>query len=200
MSYILDALRRADAERRRGQAPALQQVAGLQPEPPPRRASPWRRLAPMLLVVAVAAVVALMLRPAADPRPAPPRPAAAVPPPLAMAPAPLPAAARADPAPAAVPVVTLPRSLPAPAPSAPAASAPSATVTASALPEPQRSAVQRLAFGGAVQSQDRSQSFVLLAGQIVHEGEAVAPGITLEQIGTRTLILRVNGQRVTLPL
>ncbi|MEN9627238.1 MAG: hypothetical protein RJA10_464, partial [Pseudomonadota bacterium] len=31
MSYILDALRRADAERRRGQAPALTEVASLVP-------------------------------------------------------------------------------------------------------------------------------------------------------------------------
>ena len=71
---------------------------------------------------------------------------------------------------------------------------------ASALPEPRRSAVTGLAFGGAVQSQDRSQSFVLLAGQIVREGDPLAPGIVLDRIGARTLLLRVDGQLVELPL
>jgi hypothetical protein len=63
---------------------------------------------------------------------------------------------------------------------------------ASALPEPQRSAVARLAFGGAVHSADRAQSFVLLAGQIVREGETLAPGIVLERIAPRALTLRVG--------
>jgi general secretion pathway protein B len=71
---------------------------------------------------------------------------------------------------------------------------------AAVLPEPLRSRVAALVFGGAVQSQERRQSFVLMAGRIVREGEALAPGIVLERIGARSLLLRVDGQAVDLPL
>jgi general secretion pathway protein B len=47
MSYILDALRRADAERRRGQSPVLHDVAGLSLPPPARRPT-LQRLLPWL--------------------------------------------------------------------------------------------------------------------------------------------------------
>ena len=55
MSYILDALRRADAERRRGQAPVLQDMAALGahdhgPRPPVPRSMAWRGLLLALLV------------------------------------------------------------------------------------------------------------------------------------------------------
>lgn len=57
-----------------------------------------------------------------------------------------------------------------------------------------------LAFAGAVESADRRQSFVLLAGQIVREGETLGPGITLERIGAHVLLLRVGERLVELPL
>ena len=68
------------------------------------------------------------------------------------------------------------------------------------LPEPQRSSVTRLSIGGAVHSQDRSQSFVLVGGQIAREGETLSPGITLERINARNLWLRVGEQLVEWPL
>lgn len=75
-----------------------------------------------------------------------------------------------------------------------------AGVPAANLPEPLRSAVMRLQVGGVVHSQDRSQSFVMVGGQIAREGETLSPGITLERIEPRSLLLRVAGQAVELPL
>lgn len=86
-----------------------------------------------------------------------------------------------------------------PAPATASPPAPARPLPASALPEPQRSAVAGLPIGGAVHSAERSQSFVLLAGQIVREGETLAPGIVLERIAPRSLLLRVGEQLVELP-
>lgn len=218
MSYILDALRRADADRRRGQAPALQQVAAPLNMAPGGGASatpPWRpRLAALaaLALLALAATTAWWWfgrgpseQPATAPTVAAPAPAAS--PAVGMAPAAPAAPVVATPAPVTTPA--RPRARPAPAeartpvPAAAQAAASTALprpIAASALPEPQRSAVAQLAFGGAVQSQDRGQSFVLLAGQLVREGDTLAPGIVLERIGARTLLLRVEGRAVEVAL
>lgn len=263
MSYILDALRRADAQRRQGQAPGLQQIAAAPAEP--QHAGRTRRARPGSLAVAVPAllvVAALALgwwwgrtNPDANPHaPAPSsvQPAAAAPvagttaatpgagpasrPTLApavgpavnptvgpaareatVAPArtasPRPARARPSPSPtasaAAASRAAAPSAVASPSNATPAASVPSARASASSedrplsaatLPGPLRSRVAQLAFGGAVQSQDRRQSFVLMEGQIVREGQTLAPGIVLERIGARSLLLRVDGQAVELPL
>ncbi len=229
MSYILDALRRADAERRRGQAPALQQVAAplnVAPGPASRAARQRALTITALALLVLAAAAAWWWWGHSDAGPATTtiaRPVPAAAPSVAPASAPVvaapaaPAAVVKAPAPAAPAAVAPP---PAPAPAKPrparavteaaiaapppvpatASTAPPRPIAASALPEPQRSAVAQLAFGGAVQSQDRSQSFVLLAGQIVREGDALAPGIVLERIGARSLLLRVEGRAVEVAL
>lgn len=211
MSYILDALRRAEAQRRQGQTPVLEQVAATPvPAPGDTTAARTRRLAVVLvLLVAAAGIVgAWWGRRAASPASAP---APSIPSSASAASAPIPRTVTATPAPAArAPQPARPRapvqaaaSAPPPAkanaPTSPA-STPSPPLAARALPEPRRSEVQRLPLGGAVQSQDRSQSFVLLAGQIVREGAVLAPGIVLERIGARALLLRVDGHAVELPL
>lgn len=241
MSYILDALRRADAQRRQGRAPGLQQVAAA-PEQAPgaarsRRTRPWAAgLAGSVLLVAAALVLGWWWG-RKDPRaPAPARPQPAASAPMAapapsgpLAPAPAPAQARARTptrAPAPRPRVAAPTRTRSSATAATAASLATAghgsassavagparaasaaqaakderPLPAAVLPEPLRSRVAALVFGGAVQSQERRQSFVLMAGRIVREGEALAPGIVLERIGARSLLLRVDGQAVDLPL
>lgn len=239
MSYILDALRRADAERRQGQAPDLQQVTALPADATVgasaggSHGSRWLALGLVLLVgvglagwwfgrgsapkpavvpspPTVAAPVAPAMAPAPTPAPAI-APARTAPPPASRpvpAPSPVPTSAppparAAAPAPAAAPPAgPSPRPAdPAPRPPATAAApAPARPMAASALPEPQRSAVAALSIGGAVHSQDRSQSFVLVGGQLVHEGSTLAPGIVLERIQPGALWLRVDGQLVELPL
>ena len=214
MSYILDALRRADAERRRGQSPVLHDVAGLS-LPTVRRQATARRLLPWVAGVLLLAAGLLwgwrITGPAGPPAPVPTKaplarvdaqallePVVTPAPPAPVTPASSPAAPPLPPSPVVrvpPPVVTAaPLTVPKAAP------ADERPQPASTLPEPQRSVVARLAFGGAVHSADRTQSFVLLAGQIVREGETLAPGIVLERIAPRALTLRVGAQRVELPL
>ena len=132
MSYILDALRRADAERQRGAVPGLHAPAGagLPAEAAAAPGAPARRLgllAAALALLGLAGAAGWLLRPTAGPgapvsaRPAPtvlPGPAAAMPPGLPMPPLPPlppavpaarpglagPAARSAQPLPAALPL------------------------------------------------------------------------------------------------
>lgn len=204
MSYILDALRRADAQRRQGQAPGLQQIAAAPAFAPgagrSRRARPWVRAVAVSALLAAAALASgwwwgrMGARTPATPN----APAASAVSPTAARPADAPEVAPAAPPRRAKPQPP-PLQEPRTAPTAPAPPA-AATLAAAALPEPLRSRVGALSFGGAVQSQDRHQSFVLMSGQIVREGETLAPGIVLERIGARSLLLRVDGQAVELPL
>jgi general secretion pathway protein B len=84
MSYILDALKRADAERGRGQVPGLNaQPLGASPEPSgsrrPRSAGPWLALVAVGVLAAAAAGFWFWRAPA--PVAAPPAPVIAVAPP-----------------------------------------------------------------------------------------------------------------------
>ncbi len=58
MSYILDAIRKSESDRRRGQVPGVLAVQSV-PAPAPPRASRWLVLAPMVVVVGVAAAGAI---------------------------------------------------------------------------------------------------------------------------------------------
>lgn len=134
MSYILDALRRAEAERGRGGVPGLHSqavpVPGAAPVAERPTASPWLMASTGVAVaaVAVAGTWWVMQRPA-------PAPAVVV----AAAPAPTPAPVPAAPQPA--PAAPAAPSTPAPAPAAVPAPAPAAVAPA---PEP-RAAEKRSA-------------------------------------------------------
>lgn len=209
MSLILDALRRAESERQRGQSPGLQQVlhGDAPPAPTPRRTL-WG-VGVGTVLAAAAGIAAWHWRQAEPPAqpvspvPAPPASAVAMPAAPAAAPPPPPPAA-------SMPAPPPPVAKPAPPPLSPAAARPalaaSAPATAPAaiplarLGEPQRSAVVRLGIAGGVHSQDRMQSFVMVGGQLAREGDTLAPGIVIERIEPRAVLLRVGGQRVTAPL
>ena len=79
---------------------------------------------------------------------------------------------------------------------APAASAAPPLLAASDLPEPWRSTVARLNVSGAVHSSDPAQSFVMVGGQLAHEGDRVAPEVSIERIGARATVLRAGPHRV----
>lgn len=230
MSFILDALRRADAQRERGQVPGLHSQSVATPAPaapaPRSRASVVAMLGALCALLTVAVVAQWWLRepaqvpaPLAAPAPvslasspvlatapasAPPASAAA---PTASAPAPVspapaqkpPPVTRNDPAPVARPVIA-----PAPRVARPkAASAASTPASAAArllapseLPEPWRSTVARLGVSGAVHSSDPTQSFVMVGGQLAHEGDRVAPEVSIERIGAHATVLRAGPHRV----
>jgi len=254
MSYILDALRRADAERERGAVPNIhaQPYAAPAGESETSRSTPpWLWIALALLAVAVLALawklfagdapreqVAMVSAavptpsPAPSPAPAPtPAPITAPPPAPAQAPAPTaatPAAPRATP-PSPVPLqpvqplpivpsasraaATVAKAAskpaarvaePASAPAAAVASAASPAAPASAveriyavseLPEDVRRSLPALPIGGAMYSKNAADRMLIIGGQVMHEGDTVAPELKLEQIRLKSAVFRFKAYR-----
>ncbi|SDM32282.1 general secretion pathway protein B [Oryzisolibacter propanilivorax] len=259
MSYILDALRRAQAERQRGAVPDLHSpaVAGPAPLPPERAAPlPWLLLAALGLAV-VAAGGWWLARPQAGalegaapatavaPAPAPPGTDAALPPTAASA------AAAAQPLTAPPPVLALPdlpasppkgaaaaageraraaagrapaaaelpaaRAPAAPAPGqgairqAPGAAAPAgpppaarpgaggppagAIFTLDELPPAVRAQLPALKLAGISYSANPLHRMAIINGQVLHEGEAAAPGLVLERIEPGRAVWRFRDYR-----
>lgn len=216
MSYILDALRKADAERQRGHVPDLNSPAPTSPAaaaPTHRAALPAGWLWGAGVVVALAAVLGWWLRPAA-PAPTPesgsqtqapqvePQPQARPVPPTAVAPPPQ---ARVAPPPLRrPPPVAAPTPVPAPAPAQAAAPAPAATPDA-VLPWARVSPALKarlppLNFGGSMYSSDAKARMVVISGQAVHEGDTVGGGaVVVERIGEHAAQLRFQDQRFMWP-
>jgi len=251
MSFILDALRRADREREseRGGVPSLHTQAAPLPGPqsagpdaaPPR---PWLWLAAGLgggLVLAAVwalwsatptttAVIAPAELPPPAPQVTPPvAPPVAVAPPATPTPIPTPAPPPAEPrrqtAQANTKPEPPPRSEPKPARPAPVAERPApkeATPAPAPSPAPaptpappseraapplrqygelsaeQRSALPKLTIGGAMYSANASSRRLIVNGQLLSEGDAVAPGVTLEEIRLKSAVLRSKELRYEL--
>ena len=214
MSYILDALRRADAERQQGGVPGLHTPARPQPAAPPAPkpwllwggaallllgqgavlAWWWAQPAPVVVAVGAAPVDA------AGPTSARTPTTAAT---VAPAPQPLPMVV------SAAPVLQTPVPTSAPAPAAlptalPAAVEASAgapkTVALQQLPAELRRELPPLAVGGSVWSDNPGSRFVILDGQVAHEGDTVAPGLVMERIQPKAAVLRWRGMRLELAL
>ena len=246
MSYILDALRRADAERQHGQVPGLNTLPGV----PHRGQAPLQGV-PRRWVLALGALAALGMAaalalaawwwggnrtlgqtpssaatavpgvstgpvavrstlpagvPAATPTAMAPQqqplPVVVTAPPATVSAAP--GAARegvagnagnageaSPPAPVAVPTTVRVPALADPAPRA---------LPLAALSNDQRRGLPPLAVGGAVWSDNAAARFVMLNGQLVREGDAVAPGLVLERIEPKSAVLRWRDMRISLPL
>ncbi len=232
MSYILDALRRADAERERGEVPGLQsqQHAMLDDDDVAPRSRPlvWVVVA---LAVALAAAVAWNFLGGEPPRSAVSAVSASLPPPVATMPV-APALPTALP-PAAAPVAAIPsspavataptmavesrkpavRKVAAAPPTTAPASGPTPGTTAAntvraaadgriipfaELPDAIRRDLPKLAFGGSSYSGSASSRMVILNGQVFHEGDTVAPGLTLRQIKPKAAVLGFRDVRFEL--
>ena len=207
MSLILDALRKAEAERQRGAVPGLHSPVAA----PPARPAPVRRAPPVALGLGVLTLLGLAgaaawwwSRPAAAPL--------APPPALAAAPGPG-APAGQPPAPAPWPlVVSAPTDAPAAQPPA-APAAPAVAARTAATPAPILTQVRRLAelapeqrrelpplvVGGSVWSEQASARFVVLDGQVLREGEAAAPGLVLVKLAPRSATLRWRDTLIEVP-
>ena len=217
MSYILDALRRAESERQRGQVPGL----GAAPLPVSPTAAAtrsrglrWTVLGLLLLAVA-GAMLGWLQRPPALPAPAelaarPLPPAVVQHPPVAVQTAPALAVAPAQAVPAPLPrVVSAPPPAAAPPTPAPVAAEPSAPADPAASARPlrlvelspqQRSEWPAPSIGGSVWSDSAPSRFVILNGQVMREGQTVSPGLVLERIQPRSALLRWRGLLVEVPL
>lgn len=211
MSYILEALRRSQAERERGQVPGLNaQPVAVAALPAPREGPPWRwLLAALLGALATVALLAWFWRA----QPAPPAATVAAAPAPAPVPAPTLAAAPAPvvaPSPATLPVVVTappvtPAVTPNPAPNAVTSQAPTPastprTVRFSDLSAEQRRELPALSMGGSVWSESALSRFVIVNGQVVREGDTAAPGVVVDRIGPKSVVLRWRELRLEVPI
>lgn len=210
MSYILEALKKAQAERARGDVP------GVNAQPVPtiaaRAPSPLRPWMFVLLAALVACAVLFWQWPWTRPEPAAPAPVAQAP---AAVVAPAPKAApvpEAAPAPAAVPAA-VPAATPAPAkplrklgeraPGEASAVAP----TPAPVPAPERIAslqdlpaqIQReipaLAINGYIYASNPADRSVLINNRLRREGDALGDGFVLEKLLPREMVLNYRGYR-----
>ena len=220
MSYILDALRKADAQRERDPA------RGIHAQPvtlslPEENSAPTSRVwwVGMALVAGAALLAAAMWglgwldwfgRPAA------PAVTAVLAPPVASIAATVPLVTPPPPSPA---TEVLPTAPPAPPPSAapPAREAPKVAATVTAYPPvPAASASDRLlslaelpadvqrelpklTITGGVYSPTPTQRLLIVNGQVLNEGGEAAPGVLLEQIRPKTAVLNFRGYRYGVP-
>ena len=224
MSYILEALKKSQAERQLGELPSIHapqvqlQGGGVASGAP--RGPLWLALGGVSVAVAAAL---LWWQPWQAPVPAPAAALAAVPPPPAAAPplAQVVAAPVAVAAPAAAPA-PLPEAKPAPkreAPPAPAvAAAPAAPAPAVAapapafaaaadeivpgmrdLPEPIQRQIPPLVLGGYIYSKNPADRLLLIDKVLRHEGEELAPGLVLEKLQPKAAIFSFKGYRYRVP-
>lgn len=215
MSYILEALKKAQAERELGSAPTIH-AAPIHAAPVDSAASRQ----PLLIGLAAGAVVAgvaafAMLRqsaPAPQPKviaaaPAPQPPAVAPPPPPPVAaPAPVvkPVVAAVKP-PAPKPQPKKPEPVEEavkpepPAPVAIAAPVEDTTPPLSQLPEAIQREVPKIAVGGYIYSANPADRLLLIDKVLRREGEEVAPGLVLEKLLPKAAVMNYRGYRYRHP-
>jgi general secretion pathway protein B len=216
MSYILDALKRADAERQRGQVPGLhaQQATApaFQPEPGARKRL-WLGVGAALALGAVAAGLWLWYtpEPAPDARLAaadPAQPGITTTPPASI-PAPKPAqptpAVKTQPPPkpkvAAAPTTAPSASAPAmqkPLPVAkapPAPAAPGSIPLLSELPPDLRRQIPAITINGVVYSDNPGRRLLLVNQQVLTQGSQAVPEVSLEEIGPHNSVFSFRGTR-----
>ena len=224
MSYILDALRRADSERERGSVPSIH----AQPVPLGSADGETQHRTSRTLVWVSAGLAALLVASLAWQmlgRDAPAEPAAAVattPTPPIAAPAPPPVAELqpVESVPAPAPASTAPvRAQPAapvrkPVQAVAAASRPTAArpatqaaapasatspesrvLSASELPDEVQRGLPTFVVGGASYSQNPVNRMLIVNGQVFREGDKLAPEVSLEQIRLKEAVLVTKGYR-----
>ena len=218
MSYILDALQRADAERERGTVPGLH----AQPLGAPERRRDGHSQRTFWTVALVACTAAALLAgwwfgrgstlvpvatttpaaPAVAPLQAPSAPAS-----VASAPLPLPLPVPLPAPKAQQALTTAVQSAPVPEKATTSASVASPTPAQRAsaplpwlaeLPEETRRQVATLTITGAVYSENPSQRLLLVNGQVLPQGSLVVPEVTLEEIRERHLVFNFRGTRFRL--
>jgi general secretion pathway protein B len=215
MSIILQALKKAEAARDIGQVPTLQAHASVLAQdddaqgPVGRR---WQIGAGLLLLALAAAAVVLFSRnqdTAHSNTPAPSATAPTVSPvpvavtvvvplvrePVAAAPASVPAlptsAVQASSAVASPALAAKPLALAAPAQSS------SAVPALEELSPEQRKGLPNISIGGSIYAERAADRMLIVNGQVQHEGDVIAPDLTLISIGPKAAVLRWGQVRFT---
>lgn len=203
MSLILDALRKADAERERGAVPGLH----AQPAPPLSVEPPAPAQSRPVLWIVIGAAVGLasafsVYFAGREPQPVPGAATAVAEPPAATVTEPI--------APRAIPLAPVAAPAPWPAsrgvakPPADARADSKAETVAGAAPPPiareqlpadLRAQLPPLAVGGSMYSTTPANRTLIIDGRLYREGDQVAAGLTLEEIGLRSAVLGYKGHR-----
>lgn len=228
MSYILEALKKSQAERQLGELPSIHapqvQLHDGAASASARRTPVWLALGGVAVTVAAAlllwqpwqadaaAPAAAAVVPAVLAQAVPaPLPVAA--PPAAVAPVPVaafvPPAATAAPVHHARPVAEPKQETPGQAVSPPvAAPAPAVPPTPAAeesvpgmrdLPEPIQRQIPAIAIGGYIYSKNPADRLLLIDKVLRHEGEELAPGLVLEKLQPKAAIFSFKGYRYRVP-
>lgn len=221
MSLILEALRKADAERERGAVPGLhaQPVPSVSVESTPAPgARPWLWAVLGLGAGVVAAAVFYVLM-RGDSAPAAASSASAASTPAPATPPAASAAANASPAQPANPAAMQPAAEPAPWPQpdtrksgeragdkpaeAPAAPVVLGNVVAgepAPLPDYLRAQLPQFTYGGSIYSSNPANRSLIIDGRLYREGEQVTPDVKLETIKPKGAVLLFRGYRYEVQL
>ncbi len=203
MSYILDALRKAEQERHLGQPPALTTAP---PPAEPARHWFWYGLTVLGLGLNAMLLVFFLDRSQPAPQPSPAfAPSAGISAPGAASPAarPTPPAIQqpvTPPEPSRPPAPARPESKPPPAAASPTVSSPEPVPTLDALPTSVRRGLPALNLDIHVHSRDADKRFAVINGRRYREGEALSEGPILEAVTTAGVTLRRGNQRFQLLL
>ncbi len=211
MSYILEALKKAQAERQLGNAPTIHAPQAVTPAPAAAAANRkplFIGLGAGALVVVAGALVLWRPAPAPAPQtvtqraPAAPAPETLV---VSAPPAPPPAPVReraSTPAPTPAPTIAAhapapSRPAPVPVPAAPVArAAPEDSLPfLQQLPDAQQRDIPRVTFGGYMYSANAADRLLIVDKALRHEGEEVAPGLVLEKLLPKAAVMNFRGIR-----
>jgi general secretion pathway protein B len=217
MSYILEALKKAQAERQLGEVPSVHAPAMQVGADAPASGKLKKPMVAAMAVMAsvIVALLALVWRKGEAPQPAPSNAPVMAALPVAPAPAPVTVASpaiapqaavpsaplapvEAKPLPAAAPQMPAVAVAPAPA-SVPAPAQEEVTQTARDLPEPIQRSLPPIVVGGYIYSKDPADRLLLIDKVLRHEGEEVAPGLVLEKLLPKSAVFSFKGYRYRVP-
>lgn len=205
MSYILDALQKAEQERRRGAVPGLQAPLAQAPTAARPAYGLYAMLALLLLVAGVLIGWWQPWRAPAQPQPvAQPLPAPVVEPAHSAIAQPSPAPVAVTPGvpapPLAAPLPAPARPLPAPEPALVASSNPPASLPTSedtplleSLPASVRQGIPAMTVLVHSYSSQRKDRLVIVNNKPLHEGDSLVSGLRLEEITTEGMIFSYQG-------
>lgn len=201
MSYILDALQKANAQRQQGTVPGLDSSAlhaGMASQPPDTH----RRWIGLACGLAGGLLLTSMWWWVGRPGPAtpasmnaPPAPTFEPAPPAGGVPSSPPVSNRVFGA--REPILAAPPSAPVPTPSSAGNSASSAPANG-AVPVASASDTAGLTVSGSTYSENPQHRMLIVNGHVVREGQEVRPGLRLEVIGPRSAIFHDRGRRFNL--
>ncbi|RJF99329.1 general secretion pathway protein GspB [Noviherbaspirillum saxi] len=205
MSYILEALKKAESERNGSAhrtAPLPPLAAASHNHPAWRRALPWAAVAALTVSLAGAAWLTVNRNDAgkATVKPAPvqpgPSPAPETVPPIAAVPAPPVAAEPEQPKEKPAPKKPAEKKRAVAAEEPKAAKAPEPAIgTLQDLPDTIRREIPPLTVGGYIYSGNKADRSVLINKRLLREGDEAAPGLVLEKMTPSGMVLNYKGYR-----